>query len=110
MRVYKTYDPELVRAHLPRLEVQAMRNLANLGEVPPMFHVLCLVVLLLPEVATGGVFAVCSWGFVASRYVHSFVHCTSNSLRWRPLSFIVSCMFLLVLLFYVPAAVFLPVT
>ncbi len=108
MRVYKTFEPDLVAKNLPRLEVQAMRNLTNLGEVPPVFHVLCLVALFLPEVATSEVFAICSWTFVASRYVHSYVHCTSNSLRWRPLSFVISSLFLLALMIYMAAALFMP--
>ncbi|MCV0395575.1 MAG: MAPEG family protein [Rhizobiaceae bacterium] len=56
-------------------------SLANQFELPVLFHIGCLALY-----ATNGatfVAVIVAWIFVASRYVHAFIHVTTNRIRWR---------------------------
>lgn len=57
------------------------KNIANQFELPVLFHSGCIVLYLLN--ADNVVMLALAWFFVATRYVHSFVHVTSNKLRFR---------------------------
>jgi hypothetical protein len=61
------------------------RNIANQFEVPVLFHAICLLLYITDadNIAT----IVLAWIFVVSRYVHSFVHVTSNRLTYRAPAF-----------------------
>lgn len=71
------------------------KNLANQFQFPVIFYVLCIVLASLNAVSTA-VLAV-AWLFVAARYIHAYVHVTSNYVPARMRSFIVSIVLLLVL-------------
>ena len=61
--------------------------LSNQFELPMLFHVVCLSLYV-----TGGVsmlVVAVAWLFVLSRYVHTFIHVTSNRIRYRQPAFIV---------------------
>lgn len=63
-------------------ESLVVRNsIANQFELPVLFHV-CCVLLYITE-ADNIVSLVLAWLFVASRYLHAFVHVTSNRIRYR---------------------------
>ena len=56
-------------------------SLANQFELPVLFHIGCIALYV-----TGGATAlaiVLAWLFVASRYVHAWIHVTSNRVRYR---------------------------
>jgi hypothetical protein len=60
-------------------------NLANQYELPVLFHICCLA---LYAVTAAGLFAVVlTWIFVLSRYVHAYIHVTSNRIRYRQPAF-----------------------
>lgn len=60
-------------------------NLANQFELPVLFHICCLA---LYATAAAGFWAVLlAWLFVLSRYVHCFIHVTSNRIRFRQPAF-----------------------
>jgi len=60
-------------------------NLANQYELPVLFHICCLA---LYSVTAAGLFAVVlAWVFVISRYVHAYIHVTSNRIRYRQPAF-----------------------
>lgn len=63
-----------------------VRNcLSNQFELPVLFHAACLA---LHVTGGGGTWAVLlAWLFVASRYVHAFIHVTSNRIRHRQPAF-----------------------
>lgn len=76
--------------------VLTSKNLANQFQLPVLFYVACLVLH-----AIGGVTAVSlgvAWLFVLTRYVHAYVHVTSNYVPLRMRSFIVGVVALFVLL------------
>ena len=56
-------------------------SLANQYELPVLFYACCI--LLYMTEADNLIALVLAWTFVALRYVHAFVHVTSNDLRYR---------------------------
>jgi len=65
----------------PDASAVVANNLANQFELPVLFHAGCLALF-----TTGGVSlltAGLAWLFVLLRYVHAYVHVTSNDLRLR---------------------------
>jgi hypothetical protein len=70
-------------------------NLKNQFELPVLFHAVCLAlyVTTADNVVTAGL----AWAFVLSRYVHSYVHITSNRLRHRRPLFIIGFFILIAL-------------
>ncbi len=75
--------------------VQVSNNIANQFEIPTLFYVLCLVFFSLNEVSTSVV--TLAWLFVVSRYVHAFVHVTSNYVPVRMKMFSIGVITLLIL-------------
>ncbi|MEN3147193.1 MAPEG family protein [Neorhizobium sp. IRAMC:178] len=56
-------------------------NLKNQFELPVLFYAVCLMLYVSTADNWGSV--ALAWVFVLSRYVHSYVHLTSNRLRYR---------------------------
>lgn len=76
----------------PSESLWARNNLANQFELPTLFHVVCLILFL-----TGGVTLltlILAWLFVAARYIHSWVHITTNRIRHRRPIFLLGYMIL----------------
>ncbi len=63
-------------------ELRALRrHFANLFELPILFYVACIVAYVSVQV---DIFLVLlAWLFVVSRYVHSYIHLTSNIVIYR---------------------------
>lgn len=57
------------------------KNIANQFELPVLFHSACVVLYLLN--ADNILMLALAWFFILTRYVHSFIHVTSNQLRYR---------------------------
>ena len=60
-------------------------NLANQFELPVLFHVCCLA--LYAVTGAGLLAVVLAWIFAISRYVHAYIHVTSNRIRYRQPAF-----------------------
>jgi hypothetical protein len=60
-------------------------SLANQFELPMLFHVVCLALYAVQ--AADVVAVVLAWLFVVSRYLHAFIHVTSNRIRYRQPAF-----------------------
>lgn len=79
----------------PDLSASAYGNILNQFELPVLFHVCCVVLFL-----TSGVnylVLALAWIFVLSRYVHAWVHLTSNTIRLRSNVFIVGTLVLAIM-------------
>jgi hypothetical protein len=63
-------------------------NLKNLFEIPVLFYVLAVYLYVTNQV--DNIHLVASWVFVAFRYLHSAVHCTSNIVMVRFCLYLVS--------------------
>lgn len=71
----------------PQESLLARNSLANQFELPVLFYAACLSLHV-----TGGdaILAVAlAWVFSLSRYVHAFIHVTSNRIRHRQPAFVV---------------------
>ena len=82
-----------VRAAAGRLErPQAADNFRNLFEVPVLFYVLCIA-LVLNGGSTPG-FVAAAWAYVALRSLHSLIHVTYNRVMHRFLVYVASTLLL----------------
>lgn len=79
----------------PEASATAVRNLSNQFELPVLFYAVCLSLYI--TAAAGTLALLFAWGFVIARYMHAFVHVSSNRLRLRRPIFIVSVVFALLL-------------
>jgi hypothetical protein len=76
-----------------RLErTQAAENFRNLFEVPVLFYVLC-VALVLEGGSTPG-FVATAWAYVGLRSIHSLIHVTYNRVTHRFLVYVASTLLL----------------
>jgi hypothetical protein len=82
-----------VRAAAARLErPEAAENFRNLFEVPVLFYVLCIA-LVLNGGSTPG-FVTAAWAYVALRSLHSLIHVTYNRVMHRFLVYVASTLLL----------------
>ncbi len=82
-----------VRAAAGRLErPEAAENFRNLFEVPVLFYVLCIA-LILNGGSTPG-FVAAAWAYVALRALHSLIHVTYNRVMHRFLVYVASTLLL----------------
>lgn len=82
-----------VRSTEPASSVTVANNLINQFELPVLFHALCLALFV-----TNGVnylTLALAWIFILSRYVHAWVHLTSNRVMLRSRAFFFGAVVLL---------------
>lgn len=70
---------------LPEAVNYSANNFKNLFELPVLFYALCLYLYVTATAGTIDVFA--AWLFVLFRVVHSVIHCTSNIVMARFLTY-----------------------
>jgi hypothetical protein len=70
----------------PEASLFIRNNLTNQFELPILFYPACLAL----HVAGGvnWISVALAWAFVASRYVHAWIHTTSNRIRYRRPAFL----------------------
>lgn len=71
----------------------ADRNFINQFEMPVLFFIACLTALQLNTV--GYMFVALAWVYVLLRVLHSYIHLTSNTLKVRYYSFVISSLVML---------------
>ena len=57
------------------------RNLVNIFEVPVLFFVVCILIYVTANVDM--YYVLLAWVYVLGRYVHTYIHVTSNDVRQR---------------------------
>ena len=75
--------------------VLTSKNLANQFQLPVIFYVLCLILATLDAVNI--LTLVVAWLFVITRYVHAYVHVSTNYVPNRLRAFLLGVFFLLLL-------------
>lgn len=65
----------------PEQSLFVKNSIGNQFELPVLFHVGCLALLATGHATLYPVLI--AWAFVLSRYVHAYVHVTSNRIRYR---------------------------
>lgn len=74
---YRTYQGDEEPEHMRVVT----RHFVNLFEMPVLFYVVVIVAYVTRQ--TGTWMTALAWLYVASRYVHSYVHLTSNDVLTR---------------------------
>lgn len=87
---------DMERADISKYEQQVSDNIKNLFEAPVLFYVLALVIEILGF--TDALFLGLAWFFVASRAVHSVIHCTYNKVTQRFAVFIIGVLTLAIMM------------
>ena len=67
-------------------------NFRNLFELPVMFYVAALTIYVTGNICMPHL--ILAWGYVIARYLHSYIHCTSNVVMNRFYAFLTSCVLL----------------
>ncbi len=71
----------------PDESVFVHNNLVNQFELPVLFYAVCLTLYVTGSTGIAALFL--AWVFAFSRYVHAWIHVTSNRIRYRRPAFIV---------------------
>ncbi len=96
--------PELLNARLPQELSYSSNNLKNLFELPVIFYVLCVLLILTQKVDS--VFLYTAWVFVALRALHSLIQCTRNVVEHRFAAYLLSSLMLWFMLLRFALAMF----
>ena len=77
---------------VPEYLAKVTHNFDNLLQVPVLFYTICILLYVTNHVEPAQLLL--AWLFVASRYLHSYIHTTSNRIKWRFSSFVLSSILL----------------
>jgi hypothetical protein len=91
----KMGDVALGQMNWPTRVQQISNNFASQFQVPVLFYVLTVLAIITRH--ADYLFVVLAWLFVLSRLVHSYIHTTSNYVRYRFNAFLAGSMILLVM-------------
>ena len=80
--------PADVQAKIPGEVSGAANNFKNLLEMPVLFYVACLYLIVVGMV--DALHLNCAWIFVLGRVLHSIIHCTYNRVMHRFIVYLVS--------------------
>ena len=81
-------SPLDVAALIPAEASSASNNFKNLLEMPLMFYVICLYLMVSGQVDQAHVY--CAWLFVGLRVIHSLIHCSYNRVLHRFVVYLLS--------------------
>jgi hypothetical protein len=96
--------PELMGASLPAHINNASNNLKNLFEMPVVFYAVCAILLMTQRVDT--LFLNAAWTYVGLRALHSLIHCTLNTVKFRFTAYFLSSLVLWFMVARLAMAVF----
>ncbi len=71
---------------IPDYLTKVNQNYNNLLEFPVIFYILIIMLFVMDKVELTQI--ILAWVFVVSRYIHSYIHTTSNRLNYRANAFI----------------------
>ncbi len=81
---------------LPPAAANSGYNFQNLFEIPLLFYVVCIYLVLVQQ--TDSMHLTCAWIFVALRVIHSVIQCSYNNVNHRFGVYALSCITLWVML------------
>ena len=88
-------DIALRQPNWPPKATQVANSYSNQFEIPVLFYLVTILALMTRQADL--LFVLLSWLFVALRYVHAFIHTTSNRVAYRGLIYAVGVVVLLAL-------------
>jgi hypothetical protein len=86
-------DIALGQRNWPARQQQISNCYDNQFQLPVLFYVLTILAIVTRH--ADYLFVVLAWIFVVSRLVHAYIHCTSNYVRYRFLSFAIGLIVLI---------------
>jgi hypothetical protein len=96
--------PESMASALPAHINHASNNLKNLFELPVVFYAVCAFLLLTQRVDV--LFLNAAWAYVGLRALHSLIHCTVNTVKFRFTAYFLSSLVLWFMVARLAVAVF----
>jgi hypothetical protein len=87
----------------PEFAAKPARHFTNLFEAPTIFYAGCLTAMITGVTGTGVV--ALAWGYVAMRYLHTYIHLGSNRVRHRLRAYFASWLFLIAMWIYLAVSV-----
>jgi hypothetical protein len=87
----------------PEFAAKPARHFTNLFEAPTLFYAGCLTAMVAG--VTGTAVVALAWGYVAMRYLHTWIHLGSNRVRHRLRAYFASWLFLIAMWIYVAMSV-----
>ncbi len=93
-RRYKVRDIAVDNRNYPADLIKYGNAYSNQFELPVLFYLL-FIILLITGGRNAGPYLLLAWGFVLMRYVHAFIHVTSNNVIRRFYAFLGSAVTLL---------------
>ena len=84
----KLKTPESLNQIIPEAVNRPANNLKNLFELPILFYVVCVYLLMFQQVDLLSIY--CAYGFISLRIIHSIIHCTVNIVMWRFAAYVLS--------------------
>lgn len=81
-------------AKLPEYYAKVNNNYKNLLEIPILFYIISILIYVTNN--TDLFYVICSWIFVLTRYIHSYIHTTYNNVRHRRIPFLVGVLILII--------------
>jgi hypothetical protein len=88
-------DVALREPKWPPKAMQVANCFSNQFELPVLFYVVTILALITRQADL--LFVALSWVFVVARYIHAFIHTTSNRVPRRTLAYAVAALVLLAL-------------
>jgi len=79
----------------PAKTTQVGNSFSNQFEIPVLFYVVVILAVITRQ--ADFLFVILSWAFVVSRYVHAFIHTTSNRVSQRGMVYGLGVLFVLAL-------------
>ena len=87
----------------PEFAAKPARHFTNLFEAPTLFYAGCLTAMVAGVTDTAVV--ALAWGYVATRYLHAYIHLGSNRVRYRMRAYFAGWLLLVAMWIYVAASV-----
>lgn len=91
----RTYFRLYKNAEVPDYLLKVTQHYQNLLEMPPLFYLATVLVLILN--LSDAFYIILAWAYLFSRLLHSYIHTTNNRLLWRKNAFIASMGILIVI-------------
>lgn len=95
-RRYKIRDIAVDSGKYPDDVRKFGNSYSNQFELPVLFYLLCILLMLL-QPGGNSLYLLLAWAFVVGRYVHAFIHVTSNHVLRRFYAFLVSALVLVLM-------------
>ena len=100
----KLRDIAITTSNWPPRVRQLGNNFDNQFDLPTTWYALCALLIATGKV--DGILAVLSWVFVITRYIHTYIHIGTNTVRYRMFAFLAGFVVLVIMWVWFAVKVF----